>query len=459
MSTWSVCSRVLGCFVCIGLLGMLAPSLHSESTNSLISKPESSPGFTIPLTSSKVYLLLIGIGSSCNLDMSSPVIFFILFIPTLAYSSEYVIYVDGMNGHNNLSCLQPHVQPCGHPCQSLEYVQHNVKSVTNHSLVIEICNPINLTAALIFRDFVDLSIKGAESTNQTTINCSTSYSGLSFFNITGLSLSFLKVTNCGAEGYITEHNQFSLTVMSALYILNCANVTINSSVLHRSNGRGISFYNTIGQVSIENTDILESAVRTAGSTPVFGGSGLFIEFSNCTLSLIGKGCIHDGRHNSNSRYTISDCNFSHNAVNASTHSSDVWYHPIRSGGGADIVFKSNATNISVAFFNSAFQNNFAINNGGGMRVLFQDSVRNNTVSLIKTMFSSNSVLLYNSFGGGLQIFIDFIKEYQDDGPPNNNTVKLTSCDFKDNAAPSGGGVSIFSTKIPLHDAHSAVFFF
>ena len=32
----SICSGVSNCFVCIGLMGMLAPSLHRESTNSLI---------------------------------------------------------------------------------------------------------------------------------------------------------------------------------------------------------------------------------------------------------------------------------------------------------------------------------------------------------------------------------------------------------------------------------------
>ena len=422
---------------------------YIESTNSLISKPKSSPGFTIPLTSSKVYLLILGIGSSCNLDMSSPVIFFILFIPTLAYSSEYVICVDGEHGHNNVSCLQPCEQLCGHPCQSLEYVQHNVKSVTNHSLVIEICNSgIYLTSALIFRDFIDLSIRGAESMDQTSINCSTSNSGLSFFNITGLSLSFLKLTNCGTKSYITEH-PFNLTVMSALYILNCVNATINNSVLYMSNGTGIKVCDTFGQVAIENTDILESFVRSAGSSVVFGGSGLLIGFAHCTPSLISNSRIPDRGDSSNALYTIHNCNFSQNAVNASTYSSDSRYHPITSGGGAYVSFTSNTTNISVTFSNCTFQNNYALHFGGGMRVWFQDSVRNNKVSLNKTVFSSNNVSL---MGGGLQISFDFIKEYEDDDLPNDNIVTITSSDFKDNTAPSGGGVSIFSTQIPLQSA-------
>ena len=390
--------------------------------------------------------------------MRFPVIFFIFFVPTLVSSSECVICVDGEHGHNDSSCLQPH----GPPCQSLEYVQHNIKNFTNHSVVIEICSSgINLTTALIFRDFIDLSIRGrgAESMDHSTINCSTYNSGLRFFNITGLSLSFLKLTNCGAKNYITEHfDQFNLTVMSALFILNCVNTTINNSVLYMSNGTGIEIYNTNGQVAIENTDILKSSVRSAGSNPVFGGSGLFIGFTNCTLSLlISKSCIPDG-HNSNAMYTIHNCKFFQNAVNVGTNKSDVLYPPFSSGGGAYIVFQSNATNISVTFFNCTFQNNYVLYFGGGMRVLFQDSVQRNKLSLNKTVFLSNSVSADNSFGGGLQISVDFDKGYDNDGLPTNNTVNITFCDFKDNSAHNGGGVSILSTQIPLHDTHSTLHF-
>ena len=391
--------------------------------------------------------------------MSSPVIFFIVFIPTLAYSSECVICVDGRHGHNDFNCLQPCEQPCGPPCQSLEYVQHNIQNFTSNSVVIEICNSgINLTTALLFRDFVGLSIRGrgVESMDQSTINCSTSNSGLIFFNITGLSLSFLNFTNCGAKNYITEHLNL---MMSALYIFNCVNASINNSILYMSNGTGIEIHNTNGQVAIENTDLFKSFLRSAGSnTTVLGGGGLYIGFNNCTSSIISNSCIPNGGHNSNAMYTIFNCKFSQNTVNVSTNKSDLLYPLVSSGGGAYIVFTSNATNISVTFFNCTFQNNNALYFGGGMRVLFQNSVRNNKVSLNNTVFLSNSVSLDNAFGGGLQISIDFVEGHEDDGLPKNNTVNVTFCDFKDNSAYNGGGVSIFTTQIPLHDTNSTVHF-
>ena len=393
--------------------------------------------------------------------MSSAVIFFILFIPTLAYSSECVIYVDGEYGHNDLSCLQPCEQPHGPPCQSLEYVQHNIKRFNNHSVVIEICNPgISLTAPLIFEDFIDLSIRGAEDMTQTTINCNTSYSGLSFFNITGLSLSFLQLTNCGAKGNSTLLNPFThkmVILTSAIYILNCTDVNISNSVLFRSNGTGISIYDTNGQVVIENTDILESFVRNASSDFLLGGGGLFIEFTKCTPGLVSyNNCIHDEGHNTNAVYIIHNCNFSHNIINASKHFLNVWYRSGISGGGVYIDFNSNATNMCVTFFQCTLHNNYAPHYGGGMRVLFQDSAQNNKVSLINTVFTCNSVSFGDPMGGGLQILFSFY--YQDYGFPNNNFVNLTLCDFENNTARSGGGISVILTQIPVQDTDSAIYF-
>ena len=387
--------------------------------------------------------------------MSFSILLLVLVIPTLAYSSEHVIYVDGVNGHNDLSCLQPH----GQPCQSLEYVQQNVKFVTNHSFVIEICKPgINLTAPLIFEDFIDLSIRGKKGMDQTTINCNTSYSGLSFFNITGLSLSFLRLTNCGAKGNSTVLNPFThkmLILTSAIYILNCTDVNISNSVLSMSNGTGISIYDTNGQVVIESTDILKSFVRNASSDFLVGGGGLFIEFTKCTPGVVSyNNCIHDEGHNTNAIYIIRNCNFSRNIINASKHFLNVWYRPGISGGGACIVFGSNATNISVTFFKSTFHSNYAPHYGGGMKVLFQSSAQNNKVSLINTVFTCNSVSFGDPMGGGLQIIFDFYQGNEF----HNNIVNLISCDFKNNTARSGGGVSVLSSPIPVQDTNSAIYF-
>ena len=211
-------------------------------------------------------------------------------------------------------------------------------------------------------------------------------------------------------------------------------------------------------------------MRNASSDFLVGGGGLFIEFTKCTSGVNDclsapheftkctpgvNDCIHDEGHNTNAIYIIRNCNFSHNIVNASKHFSNVWYRSGISGGGVYIVFKSNATNTSVTFHQCTLHGNYAPHSGGGMKVLFQDSAQNNKVSLINTVFMYNSVSFEDAIGGGLQIIFDF---YEDNEFPNNNIVNLTSCDFKNNTAYSGGGVSVILTQIPVQDTDSAIYF-
>ena len=407
--------------------------------------------------------------------MSSPAIlllFLVLLVPPLTCSSDLTICVDEVNGHDDSNCLQPHEQPCGYPCQSLEYVQHKANNFTNHSVVIEICNSrINLTAALVFEDFVGLSIRGSRSMRQTTINCNTSFSGLSFFNITGLSLSFLRLTNCGAKGNSTSFDPPTakcLIVTSAVYILNCTDVTIQDITLNRSNGTGISMYDTNGKVSIENTKVEESFVRGT-SDEVFGGGGMHIEFTYCTPGTININCTHSKGRNQNATYTIRNCTFSKNFINVSKINESQYYNnptswligqPIGSGGGAYIIFASNASDITITLNECTFQGNYAPRFGGGLKVVFLDSVKNNRVSLIETEFLNNNVSS-TTMAGGLQISFKFFKlalGYLEGAVPENNAVYLRSCDFKNNRAHSGGGVNVFSAEIPLQDTHSAVHF-
>ena len=122
-------------------------------------------------------------------------VLFLTAFPSLLFAvAEHVICVDSDSGHDKATCLQS----CQQPCQTLEYVHRHLKSVANESVVIEICGPqINLTRALNFTHFIDLSITGHQ--NKTEIFCNTSYSGISFINITRLSLSYIQLINCGAE--------------------------------------------------------------------------------------------------------------------------------------------------------------------------------------------------------------------------------------------------------------------
>ena len=381
-------------------------------------------------------------------------------------SAEHVIYVDGVNGHNNMSCLQSNM-----PCRSLEYVHHNLKSIANDSITIEICEPgVNLTGDLKFIDITNLSIKGEDNKIVTRIHCNTSYSGLSFVRVVGLSLSFLRLTTCGAKANSTAYDSHTATkaaiFTSALYILNCTDINISNSIIHSSNGTGISMYDTNGTVLIQNTDITDNFIRNYSTNTVFGGGGMHIEFTFCTPGTISNDCTHTEGRNYGSSYTIRNCTISGNVVHTTsevTNASALWYNAriFDSGGGVFLVFASNASNNNITFYNCTMKANYAPGYGGGLKVEFLDSVQDNQVSIVLTRFLNNSASI--EMGGGLQVSFKFYKLAIGDltnlAKPKDNVVNCTCCEFKHNGANSGGGVNIFAAETPLHDMKSAVHFY
>ena len=381
-------------------------------------------------------------------------------------SAEHMIYVDGVNGHNNLSCLQSNM-----PCRSLEYVHHNLISIANDSIAIEICGPgVNLTRALKFMDITNLSIRGENNEIVTNIHCNTSYSGLSFVRVVCLSLSFLRLTTCGAKANSTAYDSDTATkaaiFTSAVYILNCTGINISNSIIHSSNGTGISMYDTNGTVLIENTDITDNFIRNYSTNTVFGGGGMHIEFTFCTPGTISNDCTHSEGHNYGSAYTIRNCTVSGNVVHTTsevTNASALWYNArvFDSGGGVFLVFASNASNNSITFYNCTMKANYAPGYGGGLKVEFLDSVQDNQVSIVLTRFLNNSGSI--EMGGGLQVSFKFYKLAIGDltnlAKPIDNIVNCTCCEFKHNGANSGGGVNIFAAEVPQQDTRSAVHFY
>ena len=399
---------------------------------------------------------------------SLPVLVFAVF-PCMILSClsfEYVFSVDSVNGHNNASCLHSNVQPC----LTLEYLQSHLKSVSDESVMIYIHPPrVNLSKALNFTSFKDISLKGVNNMNPTEILCNTSYSGFSFSNVTSLSLSYIHLINCGAKHNTTTYDRVAkktLSEVSALYMFKCRDVNITDCGLHASKGTGISMLDTNGKVHIENTEIRESSFDAKGLDLEYGGGGLHIKFTPCTHAHFVNHtiCAQQPDHYGNATYVIHNCIFIGNAANASqrllSNVSYSWYDMdlIGRGGGAGISVGLRAANISITFYDSIFRDNYAVAYGGGLNVLLFDSVHDNQVSLIRTNFSNNRVPNHK-MGGGMQVlFSYFTHGLKSPNDIANNTISLTSCAFTNNSAGSGGGVLIFSGDIPLRDDLSTISF-
>ena len=382
-------------------------------------------------------------------------VLFLTAFPSLLFGvAEHVIYVDSDSGHDKATCLQS----CQQPCQTLEYVHRHLKSVANESVVIEICGPqINLTIALDFTHFTDLSITGHQ--NKTKILCNTPYSGLAFINVTGLSLSYVQLTNCGAKQNSTMYDPSTnkmIIELSAIFVLNCRDVNITNCVIYRSDGTGISMLNTNGNVRIEHTDIIESSLRSDSSDiMMFGGSGLHIEFNYCSngnTAYNHTNCTHS-EHYKNATYTIYRCTFIENRADSSgTLASFYDIGPMSCGGGVYIGFAVRASYLDITLENCIIQYNSAAEYGGGIKLQIYETAQGNQILLLGTTLSNNNVP-NNKMGGGLEIvFLPFRHQKE------HNSITVISCDFTSNFAGSGGGLNIFSHELPFKNELSAIMF-
>ena len=370
----------------------------------------------------------------------------------LVIGYKHVISVDPY-GHDSSSCLQP----TGPPCQTLEYVQKKLKSVTSDSVEIEIFHHgINLTKALNFTSITNLAIVG---TDNSFIQCNTSGSGLSFVNVAGLSLNCIQLFGCGAEtDYYPLSNQSTPTEVSALYLFNCSDVNITDTLIQRSNGTGILIMNTYGNVLIENTRVLESYLEINSSGLVYGGSGLSIQFNPCPQTISYQVPAIVKSHSYSSAYTIRNLLCKGNRGRA--QKSQVFScGQSKVGGGAWIVLGINTGNVKISIMDSTFEDNHVESCGAGLLISLYNSSYNNTVSMMNAIIQNN-IVGGQEVGGGLQILYSpcFIESSISSNVVGTSTVKFVSCNFDNNRALSGGGVNIYSNEIPTGDDQRSVHF-
>ena len=368
---------------------------------------------------------------------------------------KHIISVDASyRGRDNPSCLQPG----GQPCKTLEYVQSQLNSLARGSVEIEISPPgVNLTKPLNFTGFIDLSITGAGS--YATVLCNTSSAGLSFVNVTGLSLNHIQLFACGTEN---RELVSAFIEVSALQIFNCHDVNITNTHIKRSNGTGISILDTDGSVLIENTTVTESSLKTNVTREVYGGSGVSIRFNLCPLirgahHQLPECVINQQQCCSSASYTISGLTSSRNTVTA-YRSQDLPCNSVGSGVGTWIELGPCTTNVTIRIYDSLFLDNHGNACGGGMLISPFVSSGNNSVMVVRAVIANNSVGS-REVGGGLQIIFPVCPTQKRNHRDLSITaIEIVSCKFENNSAFSGGGVDIYSNELSTRDDVRAVHF-
>ena len=371
---------------------------------------------------------------------------FILLLALIEVSSSQVvqvIQVDPVTGVNNKTCWTGSV-----PCGSLNYALGGVAN--NNTRLQLVSGSFNLsTHNTKLIGLSSITIEGA-GVLQTVVTCNYSDAGLYFVEVDHLTIANLTISNCGMLQNSTTWNISSAAkYRSAVTVYNSSNVVVHSVTFRHNNGIGLSIVNTGGVVTISNSIFDSNYVNGDGKYP--GGGGFYIEFPFCYPGNFNNSASLSDSRNSHSQYTVDSCYFTsniaarkmvQNSLNVSL-SSYCLTETFGRGGGMSIFIRGYATNNTITITNTVFTSNIA-EWGAGLLVNF-DHYSNSNKVLVKgnSQFSNNHCNINTSHsgsggGGGVQIvYSSFENTYS----PVNNEVLFSQCNFTNNTAYWGGGVS------------------
>ena len=196
------------------------------------------------------------------------------------------------------------------------------------------------------------------------ILCENHESGLTFIQVTNLTIINVTMINCGALHYSTSYGvnpDIPELFRSSIYMINCTDVTIARTHIIKSGGTGLAMFDCTGAVHIYDSSFTLNQVNNESYS---GGGGVYIEFSECggpSERFITCNTTST-THNSYSNYTIEGCIFSEN--------------------NKSFIYRSISSSVPYRY-------NFIGHGGGGLAVWFLgDSHSNNVIIKDSTFFNS-----------------------------------------------------------------------
>ena len=371
---------------------------------------------------------------------------FVLLCLAVAPSQQKIISVDYSNGNDTSFKMSDYTFPCKTLHTALEAVGEN-DTIHIHNGNYSLID--NTNTALTYND---VTITG-DGSDVTIVECENG-SGFGFINVTNINISGLTLSGCGQLRNSTTANMSSNSVMlfrAALYFENVTNVTIDNVVVSNSIGMGVAMYDVTGNVTVNNSIFRNNSVPSYEVDIYPGGGGFSVEFTYCRPGITM--CDDDVTTNSNATYSFLACTFKDNtatsvATKHATFAFGIGTAQFGRGGGLSVFFKGRATGINIIIDSSQFINNHAIW-GGGFLSDFLDYSTDNKLTISTSSFWDNfcdydhSVYAIGTGGGGMRISLHF---YNNTVNTCTNHIEVMQCDFTNNTAYYGGGVSFSTSK-------------
>ena len=373
-------------------------------------------------------------------------------------SCKDCIFIDQKKGDDN-SCINRNTTT---PCKTIGHVLTNV-SLDNREVVLQGDHEIKQT--LTVSHVTGLTIRG----NNSIITCKAPKapnddgSGLVYVNVTDLTVIKVTFKGCGTLQNSTVMRNFThIKYRSAVYIVNSTNVCFNESHFVQNIGRGVSMYDVSGQIEIIKGNFLDNMLPATDKTQLFGGGGIYIEFTVCSPGFPQCSSEVDEQNETGRYYLIliSGCQFKGNkaTTNEVTQQSNYLHrntvgsdgNSADHGGAIDIIHGRSSLFTSITITGCQFVNNSATTYGGSINA-FLYRAHYSTISINSCEFRNNRAL--QGAGGALSMGYNHplfrLSSY--------NNLFINNTVFVNNTAVWGGAVLLFSVRSP-YDTHNGFLF-
>ena len=311
---------------------------------------------------------------------------------------------------------------------------------------------LKLTSNITFSALESLTISGYYG--MASVICaagSNTSAGIILKDISGMiTLNRLSLTFCGSYVAVQEHyNNGSNTYRSALAMLYCMNVQLNSMIINASRGLGLIILNHQGgRVNINSTIFKDNVLpQEYFQDSVFGGGGIYIQLDqdqrrhhlNCSLIIFQfANCILYNNTAHTFNYNFGSTNYLGNVEKEYGR-----------GGGVYLSITNGIKNIYASFTDCVFTYNHAFVGGGLYAKTKSDKETNNvTIEIKDSLFKHNGCgdtsggSTNTTYGGGMYLAFSAI-----DGPGlviNDSHYLVRNVSFIENCAVLGGGVMYYS---------------
>jgi len=280
----------------------------------------------------------------------------------------------------------------------------------------------------------------------TLILCSERGSyGIHINRVENLKVTDITLRECGGifKVYSTDNTStHAVYFASSIFIENSFNVTLEYVMILESKGTGLTMINNGGTIEVRNCTFENNHPVSSGDV-LPGGVGLHIEVSFCKFRPYFKldECKDSTTVIKHSEYAIINCRFFNNTGGKVNNSSlNVFsYSGWGRGGGMSVVVNDKSSGNRISTVECNFTQNSAIW-GGGLYIAINGNAKNSTVVVEASVFIQNKCRA--NAGGGIDVGFLFHPHQ----PSSGNTILFTDCQFFDNEALSGGGVSFYSSR-------------